>query len=302
MPKSHAASSAASRAALDAAHVQPSSGARAAVGAGAACRYLEVDGVQLAYADDGTGDALVCLHAIGHGAGDFAGFRTRHRDRFRVIALDWPGQGRSADDRVPPSATRYAALLEGLLDGLGLDRVILLGNSIGGAAALRVAAARPQRIRGVVAANPGGLVADGMQKRLFTRAVASFFSRGARGAWWYRRAFAALYQRVLSEAPAAEQRARIVASWHEVAPLLAAAWRGFGEAGDGISAQLPSITCPVLITWSTGDRLNPLGANRPAIARFARGRLQTFRGGHAPFLECPEAFDAAFARFVDGLP
>jgi 4,5:9,10-diseco-3-hydroxy-5,9,17-trioxoandrosta-1(10),2-diene-4-oate hydrolase len=277
------------------------SAARAAVGASAACRVVEIDGVRLAYDDEGAGEAVVCLHAIGHGAGDFAAFRSRHRDRHRVIALDWPGQGRSGDDHVAPSSTRYADLLAGFLDALRLERVILLGNSIGGAAALRVAAVRPRGIRGVVAANPGGLVADGRQKRLFTAAVAGFFARGARGAWWYRRAFAALYGRVLSEAPAAGQRARIVATWREAAPLLTAAWRSFGERQDDLSEILPRIACPVLVTWSTGDRLNPLRANRPGIARLTDARLVTFAGGHAPFLEVPQAFDAAFARFVDGL-
>jgi pimeloyl-ACP methyl ester carboxylesterase len=270
---------------------------RAAVGA-APGRTVEVDGVRLAYDDEGRGETIVCTHAVGHGAGDFAGFRARHRDRFRVVALDWPGHGRSAGDRVPTGSARYGELLARALDALGIERTILLGNSIGGAAALRVAAARPERIRGVVAANPGGLVPDGVQKRVFTRAVARFFAAGARGARWYPWAFRALYRRVLSEPPAAEQRARIVASGAEVAPILAAAWRSFGEADDDLSPLLPRIACPVLVTWSVGDRLNPLGLNRPGIARLAHGRLETFPGGHAPFLECPEAFDAALERFV----
>lgn len=280
----------------------PISAARAAVGASAAHRAIGVDGVRLAYDDDGSGPVVVCLHALAHGAGDFAAFRARHRDRLRVVALDWPGQGRSADDRQPPSSARYADLLAAVLDGLRLDRVVLLGNSIGGGAALRVAAARPDRVRGVIAANPSGLVPYGLQKRLFAGAVAGFFARGARGAVWYPRAFAALYRRVLSEAPAAEQRQRITATGREMAPLLAAAWRSFTQPADDLAEVLPRIACRTLITWSLGDRLNPLGFNRAGIARLRHGRLETFAGGHAPFLECPDAFDAAFTRFVGELP
>jgi pimeloyl-ACP methyl ester carboxylesterase len=280
----------------------PVSAARSVVGAGAAHRSIVVDGVRLAYDDEGSGEAVVCLHALAHGASDFAGFRARHRDRLRVLALDWPGQGRSADDRQPPSSARYADLLAGVLDGLRLERVVLLGNSIGGGAALRVAAAHPDRVRGVIAANPSGLVPYGLQKRLFARAVAGFFARGARGAGWYPRAFAALYRSVLSEAPAAEQRQRIIATGREMAPLLAAAWRSFTEPADDLAAVLPRIACPTLITWSLGDRLNPLSFNRRGIARLRHGRLETFAGGHAPFLERPEAFDAAFARFIGELP
>jgi hypothetical protein len=73
----------------------------------------------------------------------------------------------------------------------------------------------------VIACNPGGLVAHGLQKRVFTAAIARF-SRAAHGGRWTRRAFAAMYRGILSEQPAAEQRARIVATWPGIAPVLAA--------------------------------------------------------------------------------
>jgi hypothetical protein len=56
-----------------------------------------------------------------------------------------------------------------------------------------------------------------------------FFCAGVRGARWFPAAFAAYYHLVLPEKPAAEQRARIVASAHEIAPILVQAWRSFGE-------------------------------------------------------------------------
>src|SRR3989442_4919142 len=92
---------------LATAPVPPMTTRRAAVGATAPWREAQVDGVRLAYDDDGSGPAIVCLHAIGHGAGDFA-LRTRLRGRYRFVALDWPGQGNSADDHQPASAGRYA--------------------------------------------------------------------------------------------------------------------------------------------------------------------------------------------------
>jgi len=265
-------------------------------------RQIRIDGVDLAYDDEGSGPAIVCTHAVGHGAGDFAGFTDRHCGRWRVIALDWPGHGRSSTDQRPPSSGRYGELLVQLLDALDLENAILLGNSIGGGAALRAAAARPGRVRGAVVCNSSGLVAHGLQKRLFTGALARFYARGARGGRWTRRAFAAMYRGVLSEPPAAEHRERIVATWPGVAPLLADAWRSFGQPDDDLSPILPTIDCPVLVTWSVGDRLNPLAFNRPGIALLPKGRLATFPGGHAPFLECPAAFDAAFAAFADALP
>src|SRR5262245_15321470 len=116
-------------------------GGRAAVGATVPFGEAIVDGVRLAYNDVGSGPAIVCLHAIGHGAGDFARLRETLRERYRVVALDWPGQGRSGPDRGPVTAQRYAELLEGFLAALRLRQPILIGNSIGGAAALAYARA-----------------------------------------------------------------------------------------------------------------------------------------------------------------
>src|SRR5262249_59947803 len=130
---------------------------RSAVGATAPWHDIIIDGVRLAYNDEGAGSPIVCLHAIGHGAGDFAALRAHLRGRHRVIALDWPGQGNSGDDRVPASASRYAELLNGVLDALVVEPVVLIGNSVGGAAAIRLAAAQPARVRALVLANTGGL-------------------------------------------------------------------------------------------------------------------------------------------------
>src|SRR5216684_3888165 len=150
---------------------------------GATAATVEVDGVRLAFDADGGGPTLVCLHAVGHGASDFAGIRERFQDRFRVIALDWPGQGNSAPDRVFPSAARYAELLRGFLDAIGVDKAVLLGNSIGGA---------------------------DWFGRTVCRLFARFFAQGARGARWFPAAFALYYRIVLPGRAAAAQRARIV--------------------------------------------------------------------------------------------
>src|SRR5215470_11736899 len=94
---------------------------RFAVGASAPWREVVVEGVRLTCDDPG--------------AGDFARLGARLRGGHRVVALDWPGQGRSAPDPVPASAGRYTALLERFLDAIDAGPVVLVGNSIGGACA-----------------------------------------------------------------------------------------------------------------------------------------------------------------------
>ena len=254
-----------------------------------------------AFADHADRPPLVCLHAVGHGAGDSAAFRARHAHHFRTLALDWPGHGRSDADSAPPSAARYAALLAGLLDALALPPAVLIGNSIGGAAAVRLAAARPDRVRALVLCNPGGFTRPSFVKRAYTRALAWIFARGAGRARWFPRFWRAFCARVLATPAAAEQRDRIIAAGPEMAPLLRDAWRNFAAPDDALHPLLPSLACPVLVTWSLGDPVNPLFVNRGAIRLFRDGRLHTFAGGHAPFLEVPDAFDAVFATFIQEL-
>ena len=275
---------------------------RVHAGAPASCRQLVVDGVRLAVDDAGDGPALVCLHAIGHGAADFARLRDRLAPRWRVLAPDWPGQGRSAADREPPSAARYAALLDGLLDACGVGRAVILGNSIGGAAALRYAATRPERVTALVLENPGGLDrTDDPVARTVIRAMVAFFAAGARGASWFPAAFAAYYRLVLQRAPAAAHRRSIVASAREIAPLLRDAWIGFGQPEADLRHLVPAIRCPVLVAWAARDRFIQLRRCRPALRTLAGARLETFPAGHAPHLETPDAFEAALERFLEPL-
>ncbi|MEO7096101.1 MAG: alpha/beta hydrolase [Polyangiales bacterium] len=262
-------------------------------------RAIVVDGVALAYDEVGEGPTtIVCLHAIGHGAGDYRPFAAAMAPGHRVISLDWPGHGGSQDDRVPPTATRYALLLAGFLDALGLDHVIVIGNSIGGAAAIELAATHPHRVDLLVLANPGGIFRRSALTRVFTLMMSRFFAAGARGAFWFGRAFSAFCKLVLPAAAAREQRARIVASGYEVASLLRDAWASFARPESDLRALLPSIEAPVLVTWAVRDRFNPLWANAPALATLRRSTTLRFAAGHSPFLETPGEFIAAFRAFV----
>ncbi len=274
---------------------------RAAVGALAPEKSVVVDGVRLAFDDEGAGRTLLCLHAVGHGARDFEAVRGRFRDRYRVIAVDWPGQGRSGEDPVPASARRYADLLRELVDMLTLDSLVVLGNSIGGAAAIRFAASHPSRVRGLVLVDSGGLDRVDGVARLFTGAMARFFRAGARGARWYPWAFRRYYGMVLPSARAVDQRQRIIASATEIAPVLAQAWRSFGDPSADTRALAAGLGCPVFVAWAKSDRVLQLRRNLPGIERIPNLRFEVFPGGHAPFLECPDEFCESLERFLDSV-
>jgi len=276
--------------------------ARSQLGATRPWQEVVVDGVRLAYDDEGAGPPLLCLHSIAHGARDYEGLRAALRDRHRVVALDWPDHGCSGADSEPPSTARYAALLAGFVEALDLRDVVLLGNSIGGGAALRYAGAHPERVRALVLVDSAGLDRVDTLARLVIGGMVRFFEAGARGATWFPRWFARYYRVVLPGAPAAAQRERIVAAAVESAPALAAAWRSFAAPDADLRAVARGLACPVFVAWARRDRVLQLRRNRAAIRAIPNVRFETFAGGHAPFLEDPAAFTAALADFLAGLP
>lgn len=246
---------------------------------------------------------LVCLHAIGHGGGDFARVEEAQSPRFRVISVDWPGQGYSGDDTIAASAIRYAELLEALLDRLGVRRAVLLGNSIGGAASVRYAAAHPDRVRALILANPGGFDprASSFFGKLFIGNFVRRFKRGAARDASFAAWFARYYEGILKAPAAAARKAAIVAAGYESAPVLAQAWDSFRQEDANLAPLLARLTMPVLVTWAKQDAIITWSGSRKSIARLENAKVVFFDAGHSAFLEQPDAFNAELASFLSAI-
>jgi 2-hydroxy-6-oxonona-2,4-dienedioate hydrolase/4,5:9,10-diseco-3-hydroxy-5,9,17-trioxoandrosta-1(10),2-diene-4-oate hydrolase len=101
------------------------------------------------------------LHGGGPGASGVSNYSRNIAalaTHYRVIVPDMPGYGRS-DKHVDHSDPfgYLADMIRGLLDALGIDTAHLIGNSYGGAAALRLALDTPNRVRKLVLMGPGGV-------------------------------------------------------------------------------------------------------------------------------------------------
>lgn len=122
---------------------------------------LDVDGREIFVTETGEGPPVLLLHGGGPGA---SGLSNYHRNigelakTYRVIVPDLPGYGRSAKGVDGADPFGYLAHhIRGVLDRLGLDRAHLVGNSYGGACALRLALDTPDRVDRMVLMGPGGI-------------------------------------------------------------------------------------------------------------------------------------------------
>lgn len=124
-------------------------------------RLVRVGARDIAVTERGAGQAVVLLHGGGPGASGMSNY-ARNVDalaqRFRVIVPDLPGYGRSSKDidQSDPFGD-LAGSVRVLLDALGIDRAHLIGNSYGGAAALRLTLDRPDRVGRLILMGPGGI-------------------------------------------------------------------------------------------------------------------------------------------------
>ncbi|MEU6353003.1 alpha/beta fold hydrolase [Streptomyces sp. NPDC047072] len=122
---------------------------------------LDVAGKKIFVAETGDGPPVVLLHGGGPGASGVSNYSRNIEElakEHRVIVPDLPGYSRSSKgiDPADPFGS-LAAGIRGLLDELGLDKAHLVGNSYGGACALRLALDTPDRVDRMVLMGPGGI-------------------------------------------------------------------------------------------------------------------------------------------------
>lgn len=242
-------------------------------------------------------ETIVLLPSGAHDRHDFDELRALLGDRFRTIALDWPSHGDSPPATGPLSAMRIADLAEEAVEQLAPAGAVVLGNSVGGFAAARLAIRRPELVAGLVIVDGGGFGGRSplvrafcglMARPRFLRAIYPTFSRH--------------YMRART---AADIRARDtgVATTRSEPGLSAVAglWRSFASPEHDLRREAPSITAPTLLIWGRRDPVIPLRVGR-RIARLIPGsRLSVFDTGHVPQTSDPERFAEELVAFADSL-
>jgi pimeloyl-ACP methyl ester carboxylesterase len=246
----------------------------------------------------GSGPSLVLLHANGGDHRDFGAVAPALAESgWCVTTLDWPGQGQSPRSE-PETAVGFGELLVQMLDDLGGEHV-LLGNSVGGFAALYAAARRPDRVAGLVLVSPGGFSPQWIGTTLACKAIGS--RRLAPAAY---RNLPRLYLRDRNAAVAAAiERARESSRSAERAEVYASVWRSFTDPEHDARVLAPDVRCPTLLAWGTRDPILPWHLDgRRARAALPNAHTVTFAGaGHQPFIERPAAFLERTAPFLTGL-
>jgi pimeloyl-ACP methyl ester carboxylesterase len=126
-------------------------------------RFMDLDGVDLHYVDEGSGPPVVLLHASYMGLRSWDGIAARLKPNFRVIRLDFPNAGLSGPETKPVPREKFDLIernheiLVRFVEKLGLSRLNLVGTSSGGSVAFRYAARNAESVQRLVLINSAGM-------------------------------------------------------------------------------------------------------------------------------------------------
>jgi haloalkane dehalogenase len=136
-------------------------------------RFVELDGHTIHYVDEGSGPILLMLHGNPVWSFVYRDVITALRDRFRCIALDFPGFGLStAAPGYRYLAQDHAALVVAFVDHLDLSDLTLVGHNWGGPFGLYAAEQRPDRFQRLVLANTWAWPLNGdLSSEVFSRGM-----------------------------------------------------------------------------------------------------------------------------------
>lgn len=257
--------------------------------------------------DIGGGLPLVMLHGGGPGASAWSNFGSAlpgFAENFRTLLVDQPGFGQSDKPEVVGHFFRFAAnALKDLLDELGIDRIHLLGNSLGGGTAMRFALEYPDRVGRLVLMGPGGASVN-----LFhadpTEGVKRLMDFGAAPSAEAMRAFIStmvVNQDLVTDELVAERLADATAPGAQkaMASMGMSFWNPDTMEDGLLWREAHRLTRPTLLTWGREDRVNPLDGALVALKMIPRATLHVFPNcGHWAQIEAADEFREVCTAFL----
>jgi pimeloyl-ACP methyl ester carboxylesterase len=270
---------------------------------GFAERFLEARGVRLRYLVAGEGEPLLLVHGLGGAAANWLVLAPLLLPGRRVLVPDLPGHGGSSPLPASPSLNAYADRLASLLEREGATPAAVVGHSLGGAIALRLAIRRREAVAALVLAGAAG-ISSATRNARYALTITGILKPGRKIAPHRRRvASSALLKRLVfgrwgaSDPPALppELVEAFLAGPAQHTDTVSAAK---ALVRDDVRVDLERVACPTLVLWGARDNQLPV-ADAFEYARRLRAPLRVIADcGHLLIGERPEACADAITGFL----
>ncbi|MFJ6001641.1 alpha/beta fold hydrolase [Arthrobacter sp. NPDC092385] len=275
--------------------------------------FMLVGGIRVRYRDEGAREKppVLLLHGIGRSLEDWEGLYARLAPDHRVISVDLPGFGLSERTEGRYSMESMARFVLAALDTLGEHRPLhVVGNSLGGAVAMKISALEPQRVRSLVLANSAGF---GREVTLALRILAVrpvgrrlMKDKSRKAAYRTERALFHDKRFVTEERLDHAQEVGRNPAYDDVLLAVARHLGTFRGVRRRWRTQLIRTVAaqhkPMLVVWGDEDRVLPASHLDHARAVFPHAEFHLFeKCGHMPQIEREEEFDALVRAFIGGI-
>lgn len=274
--------------------------------------YQTIHGYRRAFRIAGSGPALLLIHGIGDNSTTWDTVQAKLAQRFTVIAPDLLGHGQSDKPRADYSVAAYANGMRDLLSVLDVEKVTVVGHSLGGGVAMQFAYQFPQLVERLILVGAGGVTKDvNIALRLASlplggealallrlpmvlptlqvagRALGTVFGSTGLG----RDIPDAL--RILADLPEPTASSAFTRTLRSVVD-----WRG--QVVTMLDRCYLTESVPVQLIWGDQDAVIPVSHARMAHSAMPGSRLEVFaRSGHFPFHDDPDRFVEVVERFID---
>ena len=262
----------------------------------------------IAYTQVGNGPIVLMLHGGGPGASGLSNYSRNIQalaEKFTLIIPDMPGYGQSTKglDRKDPFGDLAAAML-GLLDQLKHSEASVVGNSLGGACALRMALDAPKRVSRLVLMGPGGVDTTRGLPTAGLKHLLDYYSGDGPSIEKLRRFIKEDLVYDASDVPEELIRERfkssidpeVVASPPLLGPKGIPQFRKIDFTRDPRLAELQT---PTLVLWGAEDRVNRPSGGHSLQKRMPNCDLYLYaRTGHWIQWERADEFNAVTAAFL----
>lgn len=253
-----------------------------------------VFGQKIQYVDVGSGPVVVLLHGLGGNSSNWAFNFAALSAKYRVIAPDQIGFGRSDKPLINYRVGTYADFLDKFLDGLGVERASLVGNSMGGWIAALYALKYPKRVEKVVLVDAAGFAPP----KEFDLSALAGLNPSTREQAKYLMGLVFFNPLLKSDAAAdATLTARMSAGdGYTIQSLVESIYRN----EDMLDGKLAGLKAPTLILWGREDGLTPLAREGEKYKKeLPSAQFVVFDNcGHVPQVERAAEFNAAVLKFL----
>jgi 2,6-dioxo-6-phenylhexa-3-enoate hydrolase len=264
-------------------------------------KYVTVEGIKVHYQEVGSGYPVVCLHGAGPGASAESNFRLNVgplSEKFRTILYDMPQYGRSQKVVLKEARLQFnARILNGAMAAIGIDKAHVIGNSMGGQVAMKLAIDYPNRV------NRFAIIGSGATTPIFAPHPVEgvkMIARYYKGAGPTKEKLRDLLETIVYDSSflteeILEERFR-ASTDPETVELFA---RRQGEIPrENLGPDLPKIKSKLLVIWGMDDRFGALDVGLQITRNAQDAHMHIFsKCGHWAQVEHADAFNRLVIDF-----